>query len=150
VTLARLCRGCARAIPEGDLTRGRCARCAPAFEREKSRQRRATSTATRVRNTKAWRTVRDQAVARDGDCAHRHRGGCDGRLEVHHVRPIEQGGAPLDLANLLTLCRRHHSAEEARTRGDFLGTPNGNPAAAVGEKETRIQTVRRGESPSVG
>ena len=31
-----------------------------------------------------------------------------GRLEVHHIKPLEHGGKPFELSNLRTLCREHH------------------------------------------
>ena len=61
-------------------------------------------------NRGRWRVVRKRVFDRDGwRCQ-----GCGkpGRLEAHHVTPLDQGGAPFDLANLETLCRdchiRHH------------------------------------------
>ena len=53
-----------------------------------------------------WARARRAALDRDGwrcvECGH------PGALEVHHVVPLDQGGAPLDLANLQTLCRGCH------------------------------------------
>lgn len=38
-----------------------------------------------------------------------------GRLEVHHVKPLAEGGAAYDLANLRVLCRPcHFRAEPGR------------------------------------
>lgn len=54
-----------------------------------------------------WKAVRQQAKRRDGwkcvQCGER------GRLEVDHVKPIRDGGAPFDLANLQSLCPACHS-----------------------------------------
>ena len=36
-----------------------------------------------------------------------------GDLEVHHVEPLERGGAALELGNLETLCRDCHLAQHA-------------------------------------
>ena len=29
-------------------------------------------------------------------------------MEVHHLKSLEHGGSPFELANLRTLCREHH------------------------------------------
>lgn len=69
-----------------------------------------------------WRVVRLRALDRD-----RHRcsvprvlgaafGPCSGRLEVHHLIPVEEGGAPYELENTLTVCKRHHSRLHALRR----------------------------------
>ena len=113
--ILRLCNGCHRPFPPADMKRGRCSTCGPAYEREKSRRRRATSTATRVRDSRAWQRLRETVRARDGGCTQRHNGSCYGRLEVHHIRPLEQGGTN-ELTNLVTLCRAHHGEAEAQTR----------------------------------
>lgn len=68
----------------------------------------------KVYATARWKRVRLAVIDRDGrrctEC------GGAGRLEVHHVRPIQAGGAPFDLDNLRTVCRRcHFGAEPART-----------------------------------
>lgn len=61
----------------------------------------------------AWARVRravlERCRRRCEDC------GAPGRLEVHHVRPLSDGGAPLDLDNVRALCRRcHFRAEPCR------------------------------------
>ena len=62
-----------------------------------------------VYRTKRWRETRRLALARDG---HRCRScGSAGRLEVHHVRPLRDGGEPYDLSNLQTKCRSCHVRE---------------------------------------
>ena len=56
----------------------------------------------------AWEPIRLSVLARDGyrcrDC-----GAADGMLEVHHVRPVSQGGDHSP-GNLITLCRADHLA----------------------------------------
>ena len=53
-----------------------------------------------------WERIRRAAFERDGwrcrAC------GRPGRLEAHHVRPLERGGDPYDRANVETLCRGCH------------------------------------------
>ena len=55
--------------------------------------------------------VRLAALSRDGyrcrEC------GMPGDLEVHHVEPLERGGAALELGNLETFCRDCHLAQHA-------------------------------------
>jgi 5-methylcytosine-specific restriction endonuclease McrA len=36
---------------------------------------------------------------------------------VHHILELEDGGAPRDPANLMSLCRSHHSVIHAQRRG---------------------------------
>ena len=53
-----------------------------------------------------WARVRRAVLDRDGwRC--RRCGYPDG-LECHHVEPLAQGGSPLELANLETVCRDCH------------------------------------------
>lgn len=57
-------------------------------------------------NAGRWQAARRAALARDGyRCTRCKR---PGRLEVHHVKPLGQGGAPYALGNLATLCRGCH------------------------------------------
>jgi hypothetical protein len=111
--LLRICNGCSGLVPEVEhrRQRGRCADCLRIYEREKT-QRRRQQLPTRIRDTAAWKTAREAARARDGGCVYRHQGECDGRVSVHHRVPLERGGAPFDLANLISVCRRHHEQAE--------------------------------------
>jgi hypothetical protein len=36
---------------------------------------------------------------------------------VHHIVELEDGGPPRDPANLMSVCRSHHSVIHARRRG---------------------------------
>ena len=59
--------------------------------------------------SRAWDRVRRAALERDN---YRCRAcGMPGDLEVHHIRRLEHGGAPLALANVRTLCRSCHLGE---------------------------------------
>ena len=68
-----------------------------------------------------WDDLRARALARDG-----HRcvigrlfgGTCHPTLDVHHVTPITEGGDPLALANVVTVCHSHHPVVE-RLRREF-------------------------------
>ena len=55
---------------------------------------------------RAWARLRRAALDRDRwRCT---RCGSPAELEVHHVVPLDAGGAALDLANVSTLCRDCH------------------------------------------
>ena len=62
---------------------------------------------------KRWRVVRRWVLDRDG-----WRCGCGraGRLEVHHVVKLADGGAKYDPSNLITRCRPCHFADHAHDR----------------------------------
>lgn len=57
-------------------------------------------------NSRRWQLLRLKAFTRDGwrctEC------GAAGRMEAHHITPLENGGAAYDLANIRTLCRGCH------------------------------------------
>lgn len=65
-------------------------------------------------NRKEWGRLRRKALDRDGwrcvDC------GKAGRLEVDHVIPLKDGGAPLDLNNVAARCRDCHFRKTASER----------------------------------
>ena len=65
-------------------------------------------------HARRWERTRRAAFERDGwrcrAC------GRPGRLEAHHVRPLERGADPYDLANIETLCRGCHIDRHRRQR----------------------------------
>ena len=65
---------------------------------------------------KRWRAVRRQVLNRDGwkcrACGRR------GRMEVDHVRPVQDGGEVFNLKNLQTLCRPCHIRKTRRENID--------------------------------
>ena len=70
--------------------------------------------------TPRWKAVRLAVRRRDGwacvQC------GAGGRIEVDHIVPLRDGGAPFDLDNLQTLCRACHAR---KTRVEIgLGRPD--------------------------
>lgn len=77
-------------------------------------------------NTPAHRQWAARVLARDETCRHP---GCHApATQADHIKPIAEGGAPLDLANGQGLCHTHHSTKTAREngfnrepRGKFLG-----------------------------
>lgn len=67
----------------------------------------------------AWRRQRERQLAEHPLCEYRlEDGSICGRVadSVHHRLPIEEGGALRDPANLLSVCRRHHSMIHAHRR----------------------------------
>ena len=113
--LVRICSGCARRFPPAELTRGRCINCSRAYERDRSRVRSEHDPYRGVIGTSRWQRARAAAKRRDGNaCVFSDHGGCSGRVELHHVQKIRNGGAAFDLDNLVTVCRGHHSLVETR------------------------------------
>ena len=78
-------------------------------------------------NRRRWAGVRMAALDRDRwrcqEC------GKAGLLEVHHVTPLEHGGAPFALSNTRTLCRGDHIL----LHGGVPKTPDPGYAALVAE-----------------
>jgi len=66
----------------------------------------------RRRAGRPWQRLRRAVLARAGwrceQC------GGTGRFEVHHVRPLHEGGTD-DMANLIALCRRCHLSHHTST-----------------------------------
>jgi len=88
-------------------------RCAVCVAERPSRRARGDMHQAVIDSTK-WRRARAKARRRDGGCVDRGEGLCHGRLEGHHIVRVRDGGAPYDLENVLTLCRRHHEMRERR------------------------------------
>ena len=65
-----------------------------------------------------WRRVRRVKLAKDPLCELCLEAGLIHKTEiVHHIVPIKDGGAPLDLDNLRSACKSHHGQAEAQSRG---------------------------------
>ena len=65
----------------------------------------------RIYNLRKWTICRQRALFRDG---HRcTKCGKSGRLEVHHIQPLVDGGEPFDLINLESLCVPCHLGAHA-------------------------------------
>lgn len=59
-----------------------------------------------IYHSKRWKITRQVVLTRDDRrCTNCGRAG---KLEVHHIVPLSQGGAPYDLDNLRSLCRDCH------------------------------------------
>ena len=59
-------------------------------------------------NRKRWGRVRLAVLTRDNYRCTNSKCGKAGRLEVHHRKALENGGAPYRMSNLATLCRGCH------------------------------------------
>jgi 5-methylcytosine-specific restriction endonuclease McrA len=86
--------------------------------------------------TLEWRLTRARARSRDGSrctVARLIGGACSpGPLHAHHIVPVSEGGAALDLDNVATTCAAHHPQWEALrrllVRRLVLGDPEDGPA----------------------
>lgn len=78
----------------------------------------------------AWRRTRKEIVARDGRCVlgFLFGGDCVEQFEVHHIVPLSEGGDPLDPANLVTVCKRHHATIAALRRAVLREIEQGPPS----------------------
>lgn len=74
--------------------------------------------ATDVYGTARWRKTARLARKRDGGCVIGRLTGtpCDDTLDGHHIIPLDENGAPYDVANVITLCHSHHPMLEAFRR----------------------------------
>jgi 5-methylcytosine-specific restriction endonuclease McrA len=86
--------------------RGRC-------DRHRAKQtKRHRSPNDAFYSSKAWQLSRRRQLFDHPLCQYREDGQECGQIadSVHHITPIEDGGAKRNPANLLSLCRPHHSA----------------------------------------
>ena len=113
---ARVCSeaGC----PEPVTGRGRC-------DRHRSQARKQNrSPNDSFYSSKPWKMSRRKQLFDHPLCQYADNGRPCGEIadSVHHIVPIEDGGARRDPANLMSLCRPHHSAihREMVVRGRVL------------------------------
>ncbi len=87
-------------------------------KREPHGRRKKRDKNKRFYNSKAWKRLREAKISQDPLCEEclRHGLTTPGD-EVDHIKPINQGGPPLEWDNLQTLCRHHHAAKSAREAG---------------------------------
>lgn len=134
--LVRLCPSCGCQLPYPG--RGKCPDCARTYERERSRRRRATSAAVKVRDSKAWKEVREAAKRRDGYRCRRC--GSSEKVEAHHVHGLADGGSAFTLANVLTLCAVCHRREG----GQFLTQAHPPAIQTHGERKSESRGINVG------
>jgi 5-methylcytosine-specific restriction endonuclease McrA len=87
----------------------RCPRCHAGREHERNQD-----PYRKVLHSARWQKTRKLVRARDKDQCQLEGVGdpCGGRIEVHHIVGVRQGGAPFDPANCACLCRLHHEDVE--------------------------------------
>jgi hypothetical protein len=103
-------RGCPYPAAPG---KGRCVE----HHAEQRRQNRSVYEA--FYSGKAWGMTRKRQLFDHPLCEYElEDGGTCGNIadSVHHIRELTAGGAPRDPANLLSVCRRHHSIIHAQRR----------------------------------
>jgi 5-methylcytosine-specific restriction endonuclease McrA len=100
----------ARRCPEVATYRGRCA--------EHARQvNRATHQNRSIYNSKRWQVLRRRVLFEQPLCA------CgEIAVDVDHITPLEQGGAPYERANCRGMCKRCHG-EKTRKEQAWPATP---------------------------
>ncbi len=143
--IVRLCAvpGCGRVRSPGDWT-SRCERHAREYKAKKEKTRSSANPQYRkARQSAQFRRARELVRARDRVCRMQDRS-CAGQLEVHHVVPIEKGGAVADPSNLILLCTSHHRRAEwarrkARGRSD---KPRGGLSAGEATKSRLSSSPR--------
>lgn len=58
-----------------------------------------------------WNALKEKALGRDKrtcqECGHNENFG-DNPLQVHHIKPISEGGKEFDINNCITLCHKCH------------------------------------------
>jgi hypothetical protein len=122
VAVVKLCAevGCPRYRLPGHWTK-RCELHAKAYSRAKDARRSSANPAyRRLLGSREYQTAKELVRRRDKTCRLAD-GSCSGRLEVHHVQPIEKGGAVADPANLILVCVRHHRVLEHRAKKKAMG-----------------------------
>jgi predicted restriction endonuclease len=82
----------------------RCPRCHAGREHERNQD-----PYRKMLHSARWQKTRKLVRARDKDRCRLEGVGdpCGGRIEVHHIVGVRQGGAPFDPANCACLCRLH-------------------------------------------
>jgi 5-methylcytosine-specific restriction endonuclease McrA len=76
-------------------------------------------------SSKPWRIARRHKLFTDPLCEYLLEDGSQcGQIadSVHHIVPIEEGGARRDPSNLMSTCRSHHSTIHAQRRGGSVRT----------------------------
>jgi hypothetical protein len=106
------------------LRGGKCPRDHP--ESAATIARRKNDPARKLRSTKRWQSARRVRLNMDGGrCTFGTHGAerfwtercpVTKDVDVHHIEPVNDGGAPYDPANLRTLCETHHNQVEQERR----------------------------------
>lgn len=85
------------------------------WQPEREAHGRRVHTNTKFYASSAWRRLRALKIARNPTCEECEMFGRATPGEViDHIRPINQGGAPLSIDNLQTLCHACHNRKSGR------------------------------------
>ena len=107
MTITRPCRDCGALIARGQRCTACRRRAEPAKRAGYLERHRAYEAehpeVVKLWGSSAWQRVRAHVRERDGGCVLRP--ACSGRLGVHHLVKLVDGGDPLDPAGLVTLLR---------------------------------------------
>lgn len=91
------------------------------YDRNRRYQDPDLARAARIRNSKAWKRLRDWHIRRNPLCADplgRHGGNPVPAEHVHHIQSIvEAPNLAFEASNLCSLCHSCHNAVEAMSRG---------------------------------
>ena len=88
-----------------------CDSCSNARHKDYNAKRR-DQTLQAFYNSKEWKAVRKIAIERNPFCVICNRPA----KVVDHIKEIKDGGAPLALENLQSLCHLHHNQKTAREK----------------------------------
>lgn len=106
-------------------------------------------TKSKFYHRKAWKAVRRLQLNSAPICEVCYESGtltdCTRGGQIDHVIRIEDGGAPLDTANLMTMCREHHAKKSAMERHGLSLESTGQdgdriPTRAAREKIKKLLT----------
>lgn len=131
--LLKLCLHCGKHYDPATGVRNRCGPCGRKYDQRHSVERRA-------RNSAKWQQARAAARRRDGERCQRC--GSTDQLQVHHIKPLAEGGDKYDLENLATLCHGCHVAV-----GGGQASKNETPSHPVlGIRETNSRSRNENEN----
>jgi 5-methylcytosine-specific restriction endonuclease McrA len=103
--------------PRAVYGRGRCVEHKRQAWREYEERRPDRKETLAFYHSAAWQKARKEALERTGGCCVE----CSAptpAAHVDHVRPVKDGGDPLDQSNLSPLCLFHHSRKTMRENWD--------------------------------
>ena len=124
--ILKLCIHCGKHYDPATGVRNRCGPCGRAYDQRHSVERRA-------RNSAKWQQARAAARKRDGERC-RQCGSTD-RLQVHHIKPLAEGGDKYALENLMTLC--HDCHVRVGGRSGIERQTSSHPAPGIRERNER-------------
>ena len=90
----------------------------------------------RIYDTKQWKQVRGLYISLNPVCeVCKKLDRITPASQVDHVQAIEEGGAPFDLYNLMSLCQRHHSRKTVMRDHGFGNKASTKPLISGCDKD---------------